>query len=188
MEMTKYFLCLKDDNNEELRTFITSLIGINNPISYNNAVIYIFNDYDELMFEEAINAYMFDLNTFFKCYISRDLDKAHIKENYEMIYKYFVSAKKRKIYHEHELIDESLFLNDIALKKELLGEYFNDLEMQNIIVAFVNNDLNILKTSNDLYMHRNTLINKIDKFYKKTGYDLRRFKDAYIIYSMIKGE
>lgn len=74
------------------------------------------------------------------------------------------------------------------LKKELLGEYFNDIEMNNIINTFINNDLNILKTSADLYMHRNTLINKLDKFYKKTGYDLRRFKDAYIIYSMIKGE
>lgn len=105
-----------------------------------------------------------------------------------MIYKYFILAKKKEIYHEWELIDEAICLNDLSLKKELLGEYFNDIEMNNIINTFINNDLNILKTSADLYMHRNTLINKLDKFYKKTGYDLRRFKDAYIIYSMIKGE
>lgn len=116
------------------------------------------------------------------------IEEASIKDNYEMIYKYFILAKKKEIYHEWKLIDEAICLNDLSLKKELLGEYFNDIEMHNIINTFISNDLNILKTSADLYMHRNTLINKLDKFYKKTGYDLRRFKDAYIIYSMIKGE
>lgn len=186
--MSKYFLCRKDDYNEELESFIISLIGLKKPTYYKDVVIYVFKDYDELMLEEAVKAYMFDLNNFFKCFISKEIDEKNIVSNYEMIYKYFLSAKKKEIYHEAELLDEWIYLNDNDLKKEILGPYYNDLEMQNIIIAFINNDLNILKTANDLYMHRNTLINKLDKFFKLTGYDLRKFKDSYLIYSLIKSE
>ena len=49
----------------------------------------------------------------------------------------FILAKKKEIYHEWELIDEAICLNDLSLKKDLLGEYFNDIEMNNIINTFI---------------------------------------------------
>ena len=187
--MSKYFLFLNDENNNRgIEALIRSLLGNAEPIKYLDTIIYIFNDYEELMFEDAINAYMFDFNMFFKCYISKDLVQESIEDNYKNIYKYFISVKKQKIYHEAELIDESISLADSNLKKQILAEYTNDLEMHSIINAFVENDLNILKTAKVLYLHRNTLINKLDRFYQKTGYDLRRFKDAYIIYSLLKAK
>lgn len=65
MMMNKYFLYLKKDTSDELSSLIFSLIGPVKPILYNDVIIYPYNDYEELMFEEAIKAYMFDLNTFF---------------------------------------------------------------------------------------------------------------------------
>lgn len=115
--MNKYFLYLKKDTSDELSSLIFSLIGPVKPILYNDVIIYPYNDYEELMFEEAIKAYMFDLNTFFKCYISKKIEEASIKDNYEMIYKYFILAKKKEIYHEWKLIDEAICLNDLSLKK-----------------------------------------------------------------------
>jgi DNA-binding PucR family transcriptional regulator len=58
--------------------------------------------------------------------------------------------------------------------------------MQNTLKVFFLNNMNVLKSSKDLYVHRNTLINKLDRFKEKTGYDPKDFKDAYLIYSLIK--
>ena len=43
---------------------------------------------------------------------------------------------------------------------------------------FFQNNLNISETSRQLYIHRNTLIYRLDQIQKKTGLDLRNFEDA----------
>lgn len=47
--------------------------------------------------------------------------------------------------------------------------------------AFFANDLNIQKTADALFLHRNTLIYRINKIANETGYDPRRFNDALIL-------
>lgn len=49
-------------------------------------------------------------------------------------------------------------------------------------VNFIENDLNISKTSNSLFLHRNTLIYRLDKIKEILNLDLRNFKDAFIFY------
>lgn len=55
-----------------------------------------------------------------------------------------------------------------------------DNEMRSTIKALFNNQLNIAETAKELYIHRNTLIYRLDKFQKLTGLDLRIFDDAII--------
>ena len=40
------------------------------------------------------------------------------------------------------------------------------------------NSLNVSETSRQLYIHRNTLVYRLDKLQKSTGLDLRVFEDA----------
>ena len=61
-----------------------------------------------------------------------------------------------------------------------------DAEMNDIIKCLFDNNLNVLQTSKKLYMHRNTLNNKLERFYDKTGFDLRCFRHAVIIYFLVK--
>lgn len=51
-------------------------------------------------------------------------------------------------------------------------------EMMDTIDAFFRNDLNLSTTAREMFIHRNTLIYRLDKIRKVTGYDLRRFQDA----------
>ncbi len=53
-----------------------------------------------------------------------------------------------------------------------------DQEMQMTIRTFFDADLSVTETARRLYIHRNTLIYRIDKLYKLTGLDIRRFNDA----------
>ena len=46
------------------------------------------------------------------------------------------------------------------------------------IDKFFENSLNVSETSRQLYIHRNTLVYRLDKLQKSTGLDLRVFEDA----------
>ena len=65
--------------------------------------------------------------------------------------------------------------------KEILGDFsiedFDD-ETLTTINKFFENSLNVSETSRQLYIHRNTLVYRLDKIQKITGLDLRVFDDA----------
>ena len=61
-------------------------------------------------------------------------------------------------------------------------EFFNflDDEIISTIDVFFQCNLNITDASQKLYIHRNTLIYRLDKILRITGYDIRKFNDAMI--------
>ena len=68
-----------------------------------------------------------------------------------------------------------LFLNEV-LKKESIDVM--DSETIYTIQKFFENNLNVSETSRKLFVHRNTLVYRLDKIKKLTGIDLREFDDA----------
>ena len=55
---------------------------------------------------------------------------------------------------------------------------FTDQEMISTAEEFLDNNLNVSETSRKLYLHRNTLMYRLDKIEKLTGLNLRSFSDA----------
>ena len=53
-----------------------------------------------------------------------------------------------------------------------------DREALSTIQAFFENNLNVSETSRKLFVHRNTLVYRLEKIRKMTGLDLRQFEDA----------
>lgn len=73
----------------------------------------------------------------------------------------------------------------IPLCKMFIREIFGgkspddfDEETLTTINKFFENSLNVSETSRQLYIHRNTLVYRLDKLQKGTGLDLRVFEDA----------
>lgn len=60
------------------------------------------------------------------------------------------------------------------------GKSPDDLDEETLttINKFFDNNLNVSETSRQLYIHRNTLVYRLDKLQKVTGLDLRTFDDA----------
>lgn len=56
---------------------------------------------------------------------------------------------------------------------------FDDEELATVYTFFDNN-LNISETARQLFVHRNTLVYRLEKIQKKTGLDVRVFEDAMI--------
>jgi len=68
-----------------------------------------------------------------------------------------------------------MFVNEIFGEESL--DSIDD-ETLNIIRTFFENNLNLSETSRQLYIHRNTLVYRLDKLQKSTRLDLRVFEDA----------
>ncbi len=60
-----------------------------------------------------------------------------------------------------------------------------DEETLTTVNKFFENNLNVSETSRQLYIHRNTLVYRLDKLLKTTGLDLRNFDDAIIFKIML---
>lgn len=83
------------------------------------------------------------------------------------------------------LFEKIVYSINTKVKKELFDSFKEkfsvfDSEMVNTIEEFINCGLNISDASRKLYIHRNTLIYRLDKIHKDTGYDIRDFKQATV--------
>jgi carbohydrate diacid regulator len=73
----------------------------------------------------------------------------------------------------------------VNLCKIFIKEIFRDINPQDIdeeilttVNKFFENSLNVSETSRQLFVHRNTLVYRIEKLEKSTGLDVRTFDDA----------
>lgn len=69
-----------------------------------------------------------------------------------------------------------IFIDEIFGSRTIPDEI--DEETLNTINKFFENNLNVSETSRQLFVHRNTLVYRIEKLEKTTGLDIRTFDDA----------
>ena len=94
-------------------------------------------------------------------------------------------ANKNVIAYNNLGIGRLIYQLPIPLCKMFIREVFDgkspdefDEETLATINKFFENSLNVSETSRQLYIHRNTLVYRLDKLQKSTGLDLRIFEDA----------
>ncbi len=88
-------------------------------------------------------------------------------------FKEFMLVKLLEDLPKHKLSESLQTLMDVGAK-----EIFLDQEMLETAEEFLESSLNTSETSRKLYLHRNTLIYRLDKIEKATGLNIRKFSDA----------
>ena len=101
--------------------------------------------------------------------------------NYKLLSKYNTKNIKDlvmiKMIDNLDINDKQLIMNDILNNFPNIDKYDND---RTIFESFLNDNLNIAVCSRKQFLHRNTLIYKLDRFFENTNLDLREFNDAMI--------
>jgi len=105
----------------------------------------------------------------------------------------FIKKKLQLIsFNKYVYLDDKVVLKalldqiDHEIKKFIFRKYLNDQMMQESIKTYLESNQNMSLAAKKLYVHRNTLIQRLDKFFQTTGFDVRLFTDAYLIYHLIK--
>ncbi len=190
---------------EEVKTFLTNKfkdsIDENYVVSVTNSELVIlktlknnlsetelFNFFNKII--EEINQ-RFDICTLASCSnIITDFDKINISfkeaslalkikkifKTHDIITKYNALGKERLIYGVPVEICK-IFINEVLQKNKI-----KDLDEETIetINKFFENNLNISETSRKLFIHRNTLVYRLEKIKHLTNLDIRIFEDATI--------
>ena len=93
--------------------------------------------------------------------------------------------EKSVIGYERLGIGRLIYQLPVSLCRMFMNEIFGDNlpdkldeETQITIHKFFENSLNVSETARQLYIHRNTLVYRIEKLEKETGLDIRNFDDA----------
>lgn len=189
-----YLVCisLKDKQAEALEIVknIYSSVEII-AVNYKNTIVLMgnFEDIEEHIssISETIYTSLYD-----KCYAAyctvkkyEELSKLYEENMYKinLAKKYNLS---KRIFKEGSLLFEKVIDNlDVEAKKNII-EKFNyafsklDEDIIKTIEVFFNLDLNLSESAKALYVHRNTLIYRLDKIQKYTSYDIRKFNDAVL--------
>ena len=94
-------------------------------------------------------------------------------------------SERKVVAHNNLGIGRLIFQLPMPLCKMFIREIFDgkspdDFDEETLVTInkFFENNLNVSETSRQLYIHRNTLVYRLDKLQKMTNLDLRVFEDA----------
>lgn len=104
------------------------------------------------------------------------IEVGRVFENEKTIINYETLGLGRIIYQLPTTLCE-MFLNEVFKKNPIETLDEDTLETIN---RFFENNLNVSETSRKLYVHRNTLVYRLEKIKKITGLDLREFDHAIV--------
>ena len=176
----------KTSNKEFLNEFAQSLFVKFTIEDWKTAfVIQYLDDVEESIINEAFTSYLFDACDNVIVYIGRSFVN-DTDSDIKTILRLLSYSLTKPLYDKKSLVEEVIDNKDEDIKKLVLNKYYLDYSMQDLLKTFFINNMNTLKSSKVLYIHRNTLINKIQRFKEDTGFDPKEFRDAYLIYSLIK--
>ncbi len=78
-------------------------------------------------------------------------------------------------------------INDLNIIRPIIvNKIINDPKLNEIVNGMFVNDLNVCKTANYVYMHRNTINNKLIVIKEETGLDIQKFQEAVVLYVLLK--
>lgn len=94
-------------------------------------------------------------------------------------------ADKQIVNYEHLGIGRLIYQLPLPLCRIFINEMLQGFSIEDIdeelfatVTKFFEFDLNVSETARELYIHRNTLVYRLDKLQKLTRLDLRKFSDA----------
>ena len=116
----------------------------------------------------------------------KDLSKSYKEAKMALDVGKIFYAEKHVVAYNTLGIGRLIYQLPINLCKIFIDEIFGDREIPenldeetlNTISKFFENNLNVSETSRQLFVHRNTLVYRIEKLQKATGLDIRTFDEA----------
>ncbi len=191
--MERYLIIESKQNikgNESLLVSVFSeFIHILNAEVTDHMIVLRYQEETDVSFSDIILNIMSDTLSDLRIYESHVFEQVYeLEKHQQWILKVMASIPFNKyVYLNDKIILSHRLPNiDIETKSMILRKYTYDSLMLDTIKTYLESNQNMISASKHLYVHRNTLIQRLDKFHQMTGFDVRVFQDAFLIYQLIR--
>ncbi len=96
-----------------------------------------------------------------------------------------INFNKYTYIDNHILVKHFIHDLDDQFKSFIFQKYNEDQLMKETIKIFLESNQNISHAAKSLFIHRNTLTQRLEKFYQVTGFDPKKFMDGFLIYALL---
>lgn len=185
----KFFILNTSKYTYEIIDILKDVIGEAEVVSYEEySVIFYFNKID-FNFKSLIKTINDDFYTDAHLFESGKIQFGDATEFHKLLDIYNKAGLNKYTYTSNKNILAYLTSFKEQAKElapVLLNKVLKDESLLMLINTMFENDLNISTTAKNTYMHRNTVNYKLEQIKDETGLDIRRFKDAVIMYEFLK--
>lgn len=177
-------------NAEDISEVISSLFNNVDIIKYNEYIIYFYKAEDDYSLQNIINTINDDFGILLKGFESCPID-IEIREDFFILFDLYLkySSMQATYINTKDLIFDIVkkdYSSLIRLRKIVFKNILNDAQTISLINHFFLNNLNVTQTAKASYMHRNTVMNKLEVIKKITGFNIQNFEEALSLYLLIK--
>ena len=108
---------------------------------------------------------------------------------FELFKKY--RGPKTSILKHKDIYLNYLTSSEVVSVHPIFGEWFGnvltlDAELLAVVKCYLENGFNVTTGAKIMHMHRNTFMNKLDRFIEATGLDVKNFDEAAIAYLLMR--
>lgn len=190
--MYKYLIIESKSQIEQYEPMIVSLfsdfIDIKHIERKENQLWIYYNHDIEIPLQEVIINLSQDTLVDFRLYESyKYLSKEDLERHVAFIEKKLkaINFNMYNYLDDHVILLHFIHQLDESFKSYVFGKFNHDQIMIETMKTFLEHNQNVGYAAKALYVHRNTLTQRLDKFYQTTGFDLRKFMDGFIIYHLL---
>lgn len=158
-----------------------------NKIIYKQNIIYTYElsyiDDLKVLFEDLSGELLSD----FLVYVSPSIEPHALFNHIDLLDQ--ILEKNQNIKHgvmnNQYILSQTLTNIHGVLKKFILGKYKDQHYMLQSIKTYLESNQNMMTASKELFVHRNTLMMRLDKFKDVTGFDVKTFYDGFLMYHLL---
>lgn len=178
------FILIKDGvyNYDTIKDIVQSLVGNNIKAKKIESNVVIYHNYsDDEEIKRMLGALETELMTNMYAYLSKDDNEERLDEELNIglmlldNLPHGIFNLKAALLHASKIPNKEKVLNYILKYTGITESFIKD---------FARCDLNVSRAAKEMFIHRNTMIYKLDKLNEVSGFDLRSFRDAYILYML----
>jgi hypothetical protein len=192
MLMYRYIIIETKDNIQQYEKMITSLfsefIHMNKiEMMEHQLVIYYAHDLDISLEDIILNLSQDTLIDFrlFESYVFNTMKELEANRSFIEQKLNLLNFNQHIYINNHILLLSFLSKLDKSFKKQIFRKYEDDHMMIETIKVYLESDQNVSVAAKALYIHRNTLTQRLDKFSQITGFDVKKFMDGFLIYQLL---
>ncbi len=190
--MYSYYLIIKgfqklNKNEKEILLSLFSDIVSNPKIEIkDDYLIIIINEVKSLSWQEFIigtNAELFSNLKLYESLLFINKKDLTTSINNKISDKLFKDEYNNEMTLLYNIVKEEI---NEKLKEDVFKALYKDKEFLRSVKVYLEENSNTSKAAKLCNMHRNTLINRLEKFTKETGFDLKNYNEAIFIYLLLK--